>query len=1012
MLKIMAVLSVFIACVFSMPSEILFRRVLQAPVHISKVQNGSAQPPKKSVDPNSPSAIIAAERSRRAARSGPVHSSLTGEMGEYECDVEQGKLSVVSAPSPTVVTAASQVPMKNPRPTVAGVSLKPSEVIKETRWKAPWADSSPVALDIFSDRPLSQPTTISDDLMDYRLVSPVMDTTRRRAALQCTRSLVPVTKVAVSKTAVKLRWKSIRKAILRASKCSTLTLLGRPGEMLPFTAAQIIENIATQYDILRVMSDHHVGDATERFEGLHREWCIKYIPPSNTVKAFSKAVSIMSMILNKGKVEATAGDLVQFDEGSNMRARIAATVDRGNERLQSQLLKYKYAMNSSSIGVDLLFLFIEDLLGQQSPAANAFRAKVDYSQEAHGVSLEHKTVGYVLCLVLIIGCSLDTALMLSKGEYAWQGLVLVACIFQIAFEVLLVETILCVITHYVIPSQFRTEIDKIWPILFDLVDKLGAQSETVAVQRSVGADEATTEAQGGDSMVDVPSYFYPSSALATLVEFQDTLEAQLIRLHSTYCIGEMATGWQFVEGNSQPIMKSGKDKKDHASAIDGTPGNTTAASDIGGTSLVDAVHLWLDRNFYARFEWFLLNLTEEGLQRLRQACTIIIPLIFLVMAFLIEVYPVLIALMVLVCGFGVYEYYRHGGAYSFCVCCASADHGEQCDLKEFTEADERIIVHKPPPLTYTYRKELPPSPQQQKKEPKPVTLKQLQHQASSVSVGNFIKSAMTQDEIERMNRRNRKIDDSMMQVQLEQTRSRVDSPLKISPDKGLGLGGEAGIGLDVYSGEVEWQSGGDVLVPVPEPVVVEQGASSFNADMHRYNLMDANTGKGSGISNNDLAPHQAQVSHHEPSVRGGGRTPVRPAVLKAAVATFQRPGMSAAVPSGKDKSLKSGGGSPAAARWRSLKAATSTTAAKPETPPWRKEPQKPDFFYIEGEIHVSDDEKMDTEGGNDGELKLPSETSGSASISESTLSNHPTAAGSVSGNNATATVSFNIKKES
>jgi hypothetical protein len=253
----------------------------------------------------------------------------------------------------------------------------------------------------------------------------------------------------------------------------------------------------------------------------------------------------------------------------------------------------------------------------------------------------------------------------------------------------------------------------------------------------------------------------------------------------------------------------------------------------------------------------------------------------------------------------------------------------------------------------------------------------------------------------------------------------VDSPLRVAPGQGQGsFGGFVLSGGDVcLDGEAEW-------VAQAEPAIIEDQLVEFESenalprlesgpglDSPEYSLLDEIK------TSPKPAARKAIINPQLPDTVGGrGHVPLRPAVGNAS-ASFRRQSSTSGASPRTDRSSK--GAAPAnqpASHWRSLKTTTPTSSStKPSTPPWRKKPEKPDFFYMEGEVHVSDDdgEKAPTEmeggsqTGGEGSSDVLGEgnemdkqrcdTSGSASVSasvsESTLS-HPG-----------GSVSFNIKKE-
>jgi len=139
---------------------------------------------------------------------------------------------------------------------------------------------------------------------------------------------------------------------------------------------------------------------------------------------------------------------------SKQLALVADEVMKRNEKL-------KIATDAHT-GLEILHLFIKDLLGRSTPAAIIFETKADEDFEHTEVVTKTAKRLAMLALAAINIFFVYFAILTGfRRGTTWQKSYLIACIIQFIVEIVLNETIECVWIQCIIPMLVSDDVRKV-----------------------------------------------------------------------------------------------------------------------------------------------------------------------------------------------------------------------------------------------------------------------------------------------------------------------------------------------------------------------------------------------------------------------------------------------------------------------------------------------------------------------------------------------------------------------
>jgi hypothetical protein len=187
----------------------------------------------------------------------------------------------------------------------------------------------------------------------------------------------------------------------------------------------------------------------------------------------------------------------------------------------------------------LLHLFMQDVLGRRTVAARIFENKFeeDFSQTS-AVSKWEK-IAAIACImglnIFFIYYSLLKAFV--KGQ-AWQQTYLIACLVQMAVEMLLNETVECVWLNYSVPLLVASEVKRATFILKNVASKLTSSMDNLSY---TGAKLQNKIVPYRRYFLNAPSYLFSSYKVA--MENTYLLESLVVLGFKSHFPGELCNTW-------------------------------------------------------------------------------------------------------------------------------------------------------------------------------------------------------------------------------------------------------------------------------------------------------------------------------------------------------------------------------------------------------------------------------------------------------------------------------------
>ena len=178
------------------------------------------------------------------------------------------------------------------------------------------------------------------------------------------------------------------------------------------------------------------------------------------------------------------------------------------------------------IGLEILHLFIMDLLGRYTPAARIFETKSEEDfRHTKVVTKRAKYLAVSALLALNIFFVYFSVLTGFRRGIEWQQGYLAACLVQFVVEILLFETMECVWVNCVIPALVSDEVRSVGESLQEVVYNL-----------------CTSALEDSRLFLNAPEFLFVSTNLAK--KFPQLMESILVQSYYSHVPGELAKKWQ------------------------------------------------------------------------------------------------------------------------------------------------------------------------------------------------------------------------------------------------------------------------------------------------------------------------------------------------------------------------------------------------------------------------------------------------------------------------------------
>jgi hypothetical protein len=199
------------------------------------------------------------------------------------------------------------------------------------------------------------------------------------------------------------------------------------------------------------------------------------------------------------------------------------------EDVKAQTIKKAEKLNIASdahTGLEILHLFIKDLLGRDTPAAIIFETKS--AEDFKHTKVVTKTMKR-LAMLMLVGINFFFVYYAMLTGYRrginWQRTYLMACIIQFVTEIVLFETMECVWVNCCIPVLVSSEVRRVGESITEVVRNLCS---------NVHAD--------ANIFLNAPDYLFVSTNVAK--KFPHLMESILVQAYTTHLPGELARKWQ------------------------------------------------------------------------------------------------------------------------------------------------------------------------------------------------------------------------------------------------------------------------------------------------------------------------------------------------------------------------------------------------------------------------------------------------------------------------------------
>ena len=191
----------------------------------------------------------------------------------------------------------------------------------------------------------------------------------------------------------------------------------------------------------------------------------------------------------------------------------------------SKVQKLKIATDKHA-GLEILHLFIKDLLGRNTPAARIFETKCEEDFE-HTKVVSRTTKRLAVAALVLMNAFFVYYAMLTgfRRGLSWQRMFLAACIVQFFVEIFLFETMECVWINCMVPALVSDEVRGVGDSIIEVVQQLCASS---------GSDP--------ELFLNAPDYLFVSTNVAK--KFPQLMESILVLAYFTHLPGELSKTWQ------------------------------------------------------------------------------------------------------------------------------------------------------------------------------------------------------------------------------------------------------------------------------------------------------------------------------------------------------------------------------------------------------------------------------------------------------------------------------------
>ena len=295
-----------------------------------------------------------------------------------------------------------------------------------------------------------------------------------------------------------------------------------------------------------------VNESATAVRVFDEEWCID--PATKRIVGLQSYASLEysdTSAMLPGEVLYREIDVCQRLSRKYRRLYVSSKIS-ANQQLTGSKMKKTTAISDSddlSIGVELIYLFIQDLLGRDSISARLVSAKVNEDFPVLPVVTSNKIAIrgiVVLCVILINVACVYFALTLSwRQSLSWQWKYVIGSLVQLGVEIVYLDSIEILCVQWCLPAFVpRTSIMRIRYVFEDIIQEVLSRIKQYHQQKPRSAESTGPSSQSGMLDIDeslfialnAPDFLFVSHNVASYT--LSTLESVLIRLYKSYLPGE------------------------------------------------------------------------------------------------------------------------------------------------------------------------------------------------------------------------------------------------------------------------------------------------------------------------------------------------------------------------------------------------------------------------------------------------------------------------------------------
>jgi hypothetical protein len=188
-------------------------------------------------------------------------------------------------------------------------------------------------------------------------------------------------------------------------------------------------------------------------------------------------------------------------------------------------------------GIEILHLFILDLLGRGTPNAIMFQSKMEEDfRQSYVVTRFFKALAWSIVIALNVFFVCFSVIKAREKGQAWQWAYVYSCGIQLVIEVLFYESTECVLTQYVFPDLACSDV----------------RGVRFTLQKAV--QSVCSPLSLSPPLLDATQYLFLSTNVSR--EFPDLVESAIVQSYHSYSPGALSWKWRPTSNRRRGVTLS------------------------------------------------------------------------------------------------------------------------------------------------------------------------------------------------------------------------------------------------------------------------------------------------------------------------------------------------------------------------------------------------------------------------------------------------------------------------